>query len=83
MIRELENVAICRADSRNVRVGEVIQGEGGWFVPVATETEPGCFVSGVLPVEPGCLQVAFPEPVWSCPDIALGAAEKIAGFVAA
>lgn len=82
MIRIAENVAPSPPDSHNVRVGDTVFGEGGCFVPIATETKDGQFLASVMLLEPGCRQVVFPEPVWSCPDIALGAAQKIAKGVA-
>lgn len=83
MVRIAENVAPCPLDSHNVRVGDAVSGEGGCLVPISTETKDGQFLASLMLLEPGCRQVVFLEPPWTCPDIALGAAEKIATGVAA
>jgi len=76
-----EVVAPCPMNARNARVGNVVSGDGGDWLPVAAEVEPGKYLSGVVKIEPGFKQVVFPVPVWTCPDVAFLAATRVAGVV--
>ena len=69
--------------SRNVRIGEVVEGPGGRWVPCATEIAVGVYCPGLFRVGPGQRQVCAPDTALPCADEALLQAIKLASFAAA
>lgn len=69
--------------SRNVRIGKVIEGPGGNWVPCATEIADGVYYSGLFKVGRGQRQVCAADQTMSCADMALLRAIKLASFAAA
>ncbi len=64
--------------SKNVRIGKVVTGPGGDWVPCATRVAPGQFYPGLFQVGPGRKQVCISDVAMKCPDKALSRAIAIA-----
>lgn len=69
--------------SVNVRVGRVVEGPGGAWVPCATEVAGGVYYSGLFQVGPGRRQVCAADRAMPCADQALSRAIELASFAAA
>lgn len=68
--------------SVNVRIGKTVEGQGGRWVPCATEISEGVYYSGVFQVGPGRRQVCAGYP-FSCAHEALSGAIELASTAAA
>ena len=69
--------------SRNVRLGKVIKGPGGNWVPCATEVADGVYYSGLFMVGSGRRQVCASDVALPCADMALSRAIELASSAAA
>ena len=69
--------------SVNVRLGNVVQGPGGKWVPCATEVSDGVYCSGLFEVGPGKRQVCVAGVPCRSPELALYRAIQIASTAAA
>ncbi|MDU8911325.1 hypothetical protein [Aestuariicoccus sp. MJ-SS9] len=69
--------------SRNVRLGKVVEGPGGNWVPCATEVTSGVYYSGLFMVGSGRRQVCVTDVAMSCADMALSRAIRLASSAAA
>lgn len=68
--------------SVNVRLGKVVEGPGGRWVPCATKVEGGFFYSGLFQVGPGRRQVCSTDRALPCPEQALSRAIELASSAA-
>jgi len=69
--------------SVNVRVGKVVEGPGGRWVPCVTEIAGGVYYSGLFEVGPGRRQVCAADLTLPCADEALSRAIELASSAAA
>lgn len=69
--------------SVNVRVGKIVKGPGGKWVPCATEIAGGVYCSGLFEVGPGKRQVCAVDLPLPCADEALSRAIELASSAAA
>ena len=69
--------------SKNVRLGQIVTGPGGSWVPCATKVASGFFYPGLFQVGPGQRQVCISDYKVSCSQAALNKAIKIAHSAAA
>jgi len=78
-----EMVANTPHGSKNARIGEIIQGQGGKWVPCATEVASGIYYASLFQLEPGHWQVCIPDLPMTCADTALLRAIQLAAVAAA
>ena len=84
MLLDLSTMAVSPPPgSRNVRLGKIVKGPGGNWVPCATEVAQGVYYSGLFKVGSGQRQVCAADIPMSCADMALTRAIKLAASAAA
>ena len=69
--------------SKNVRLGRVVEGPGGKWIPCATEIAEGIYYPGLFKVGAGQRQVCEAEVGMNCADMALSRAIELASCAAA
>lgn len=69
--------------SRNVRLGQAIEGPGGCWIPCATEVGEGIFYPGLFKVGRGLRQVCASDRAMPSAEDALTRAIKLASCAAA
>lgn len=68
--------------SVNVRVGRVVEGPGGKWVPCATKVAAGVYYSSLFQVGPGQRQVCLADVSMPCAEMALSRAIELANAAA-
>ena len=69
--------------SVNVRIGQIVEGPGGKWVPCATEVSAGVYYSSLFQVGPGQHQVCAADLSLPCAEMALARAIELAFCAAA
>jgi hypothetical protein len=70
------------AGSINIRIGNIVEGPGGKWIPCASVTKDGAYFPCVYEVGPGRRQVCAANSPTSCADEALCRATELAATAA-
>lgn len=79
----IEDIGPASKHGVRAQYGQLVEGEGGKWLPFALDLGNGRYLSGLAEVAADKWPVCLYAPVWTCPEIALSSAAKVAGRMAA